>query len=129
MEINNFDYLEGVELEEEIKGKRYANKGIRFKEDEFYMLKHIKYHNYNFNKYIKSLIKQDIHKCINPEKLLDSNNVNLDSLAEKLVPLIMEKLAIPSNYAKKEKKTSENDKNLIDKAIIDSLIDLGVDID
>lgn len=75
-------FLDKIEMED-LKGKDEKIQPVRFNEDEFYMLKFIKFKNKRFATYIKELIDKDIKEYLS-DTSNTINSLDLEQLKDDL---------------------------------------------
>ena len=83
-------FLDKIEMED-LEGKDEKIQPVRFNEDEFYMLKFIKFKNKRFATYIKELIDKDIKEYLS-DTSNTINSLNLEQIKDDLKEELKEEL-------------------------------------
>lgn len=88
-------FLDKIEMED-LEGKDEKIQPVRFNEDEFYMLKFVKFKNKRFATYIKELIEKDIKEYLSTtDNISITNNtltIDLEQLKEEVKEELKEEL-------------------------------------
>ena len=96
-------FLDKIEMED-LEGKDEKIQPVRFNEDEFYMLKFIKFKNKRFATYIKELIEKDIKEYLSNTNITNGAlSIDLEQLKEELTEEIRTRLLEELKEELKEK--------------------------